>query len=248
MNRKEFLVHWYKFSLYCEKTAFGSLVLVLGIFGVIGGLPESPMAVFRLGSLFLIFTGVVLMIGKLRSDRTEGNRTTGVAASETGGTVQPTVPSLITPPQNPTQAEEDRSEIYVNFIRILFAIVVGQGFVLLTRSTSEGGFREWFADPMKNGEGLFTLLLGYSLVITSFVGYSESTGRPRYPIRKPWRFIIDVSLVFLYYLLFALAADFQLELGSTPQSSDCISFGTWSGSLSTERTSPRVDLSEPERQ
>jgi hypothetical protein len=89
---------------------------------------------------------------------------------------------------------------------------------------NDGGYKDWFVAPAGNFQGLFTLLLAYSLVITSFVGYSESTRQekslgtsqtPRsYPIRKPPRFIVDIVLLFLYYLLFAYAASFQTELAT----------------------------------
>lgn len=46
----------------------------------------------------------------------------------------------------------------------------------------------------------------YWLVITSWIGYHQSTHV--YPIRSPWRFVIDVILLFLYYLGFVNAGNF----------------------------------------
>lgn len=93
----------------------------------------------------------------------------------------------------------------MRFIDILFAVVLGQSFVLLS---SEEGFKSWFVDPWKNAFGIATLLLVYGLVITSWVGYHRSTRV--YPIKNPLRFVIDVLLLFLYYMGFVNAGNFEL--------------------------------------
>jgi len=74
--------------------------------------------------------------------------------------------------------------------------------------SSEQGFKSWFAEPWKNAFGIATLLLVYGLVITSWVGYHRSTRI--YPIKNPLRFVIDVLLLFLYYMGFVNANNFEL--------------------------------------
>lgn len=100
--------------------------------------------------------------------------------------------------------KRDLSDIYVRFIDILFAVVLGQSFVLLN---SEEGFKPWLVHPWSNAFGIATLLLVYGLVITSWVGYHRSTRV--YPIRNPLRFVIDVLLLFLYYMGFVNAGNFE---------------------------------------
>ena len=106
-----------------------------------------------------------------------------------------------------TPAQTEMSKIYVDMIRLLFEIVLGLSFTLLTRHTSEGGFREWFVDPLTNLSGILTLVLIYTLIITSFVGYHQST--KSFPILKPWRFVIDIALLFLYFVAIVVAQKFQ---------------------------------------
>ena len=97
------------------------------------------------------------------------------------------------------------SNIYVRFIDILFAVVIGQSFVLLS---SEERYASWFTQPFDNAFKIATLLLVYGLVITSWVGYHQSTSV--YPIRNPLRFVIDIVLLFLYYTGFVNANNFEL--------------------------------------
>ena len=97
------------------------------------------------------------------------------------------------------------SDIYVRFIDILFAVVLGQSFVLIN---SEDGFKPWFVDPWSNAFGIATLLLVYGLVITSWIGYHQSTRK--YHLKNPLRFIIDVFLLFLYYVGFVNANNFEV--------------------------------------
>jgi len=101
--------------------------------------------------------------------------------------------------------DKETSDIYVHFIDILFAVIIGQSFVLLN---SQNGFRTWLAQPSENAFGIATLLLVYGLVITSWVGYHRSTRI--YPIKNPLRFVIDVVLLFLYYMGFVEANNFQM--------------------------------------
>jgi len=101
--------------------------------------------------------------------------------------------------------KRDLSDIYVRFIDILFAVVLGQSFVLLS---SEEGFKPWLGEPLKNAFGIATLLLVYGLVITSWIGYHRSTRI--FPIKNPLRFVIDVLLLFLYYMGFVNSNNFEL--------------------------------------
>lgn len=107
---------------------------------------------------------------------------------------------------NGNDSEEKKiSDIYVRFIDILFAVVIGQSFVLIN---SETNFRPWFAKPLENAFGIATILLVYGLVITSWIGYHRSTHV--FPIRRPFRFVIDIVLLFFYYMGFVNAGDFEL--------------------------------------
>ena len=105
---------------------------------------------------------------------------------------------------NPSN-KRDLSDIYVSFIDILFAVVLGQSFVLIS---SEEAFKPWFVDPSENAFEIATLLLVYGLVITSWIGYHQSTRK--YPLKSPLRFVIDVFLLFLYYMGFVNANNFEI--------------------------------------
>jgi len=100
--------------------------------------------------------------------------------------------------------KKETSEIYAHFIDILFAVVIGQSFVLLN---SHEGYKSWLAQPAENTFGIATLLLIYGLVITSWVGYHSSIRF--YPIKYPLRFVIDISLLFVYYIGFVNAKNFE---------------------------------------
>jgi succinate dehydrogenase hydrophobic anchor subunit len=99
------------------------------------------------------------------------------------------------------------SKTYSSFIDILFAVVLGQSFILLT---SKDYYSTWFAKPYANAFGLFTLLLIYGLITSSWVGYHQSI--KNYPLQSVWRFLIDVTLLFLYYFAFANAGNFSVVL------------------------------------
>jgi hypothetical protein len=99
------------------------------------------------------------------------------------------------------------SDTYVRFIDILFAIVLGQSFSLLT---SEEGFKTWLNQPIDNAFEIATILLVYTLVITSWVGYHLSVRV--YAINSVWRFIIDISLLFLYYFAFVNSDKFEVVM------------------------------------
>jgi succinate dehydrogenase hydrophobic anchor subunit len=107
------------------------------------------------------------------------------------------------------KSREERllSKTYSSFIDVLFAVVLGQSFVLLT---SRDYYSMWFTDPYANAFGLFTLILVYGLVISSWVGYHQSI--KNYPLKSVWRFLIDIVLLFLYYFAFANAGNFNTVL------------------------------------
>jgi hypothetical protein len=99
------------------------------------------------------------------------------------------------------------SGTYVSFIDVLFAVVLGQSFILLT---SKDDYGTWFMQPYANAFGLFTILLVYGLIISSWVGYHLSV--ETYPLQSIWRFFIDIILLFLYYFAFANAGNFGTVL------------------------------------
>ena len=108
-------------------------------------------------------------------------------------------------PQNNKQ--DETSDIYTHFIDILFAIVIGQSFVLIN---SPEGYKYWWTRPRENLFGIVTLILIYGLVITSWIGYHRSIRK--FPIKTPSRFLVDISLLFVYYMGFVNANDFQFVL------------------------------------
>ena len=110
----------------------------------------------------------------------------------------------------PTPIEKEKSKVFVNFINILFAIVLGQSFLLITLPTEQGGFKELIMNPAANIAPITTLFLSYTLVISSFVGYNVSTNN--FPIRYTWRFVIDIILLFMYFALFTTTTNFGLVL------------------------------------
>jgi succinate dehydrogenase hydrophobic anchor subunit len=99
--------------------------------------------------------------------------------------------------------EVDSSDVYVRFVDILFAVVLGQSFVLLTSK-----YTAWFEDGSSHAVEIATICLVYGLVVTSWVGYHRSV--KAYPILKPYRFLVDIGLLFMYYVAFASAGDFGL--------------------------------------
>jgi len=119
-------------------------------------------------------------------------------------------------PQNPAtdtkekQAKEReyrrQTDIYVRFVDVLFAVVVGQSFGLLTSSPT---YRACIMEPAKNAETIAGLILIYLLVMSSWYYFNRCPRR--FPIRSPIRFGIDVALLFLYYLGF-LAAPHLTEI------------------------------------
>src|SRR5437870_409284 len=79
----------------------------------------------------------------------------------------------------------------------MFAIVVGQSFIFLSAPQR---FPTWIASRTENAEQLLDTVLAYILVIGSWVGFHKSVKEQA--IRNVSRFIIDIALLFLYYLAF----------------------------------------------
>jgi succinate dehydrogenase hydrophobic anchor subunit len=100
-----------------------------------------------------------------------------------------------------TKDQVDASRIYVRFVNILYAVVIGQSFVLLTSK-----YAAWFEDWASYQAQIATILLVYALVVTSWVGYHRSV--EAYPILQPYRFLLDIFLLFVYYVAFASNGDF----------------------------------------
>jgi len=98
--------------------------------------------------------------------------------------------------------------IYTGLINILYAVVLAQSFVLLGRSD---WYRDWITEPVTYAFGLATILLVYGLVITSWVGYQLAI--KEMDVTKPYRCIIDIFLLFLYYFAFTSVENFPLILG-----------------------------------
>jgi len=73
---------------------------------------------------------------------------------------------------------------------------------------SPEGYKSWFTQPAENTFGIATYILIYCLVITSWVGYHRSIRF--YPIKNVFRFIIDIALLFVYYMGFVNATNFEV--------------------------------------
>ena len=99
---------------------------------------------------------------------------------------------------------KEASKTYVGLVDVLFAVILGQSFAL---HRSEQGFKPYITQPLENAFVVATLLLAYGLVITSWIGYHKSV--QAYPVRSPFRFVIDVSLLFLYYFAFVNISNFE---------------------------------------
>lgn len=94
------------------------------------------------------------------------------------------------------------SEVFVSFVDILFAVVLGQSFVLLNPiflGLISGSF-----NPLVNAFQLVTIFLMYGLVTSSWYGYHHSVKRVE--ITTTWRWLVDVLLLFVYYGGFAAAS------------------------------------------
>ncbi|MFQ6026197.1 MAG: hypothetical protein ACE5Q6_01640 [Dehalococcoidia bacterium] len=92
--------------------------------------------------------------------------------------------------------------IAVDFIEILFAVILGLGF-------QEIMGRTWFKDSLSSfnaraGFEIFSFVLGYITVILSWYGYHRSIGERPIDLETKFgisRFLIDIFLLVLYWLL-----------------------------------------------
>jgi len=104
-----------------------------------------------------------------------------------------------------TSNNKDLSEIYVRFVDILFAVVLATSFSTIL---SPQGLPNWLMNPLANITILGNVLLAYTLVITSWIGYHMSVSK--LPIKSVWRFLIDILLLFLYNAAFMNITSFQI--------------------------------------
>ncbi len=86
----------------------------------------------------------------------------------------------------------DTAAVGVSFVDVLFALVIAR--VL-----------EPFAEVQKlTGPGIVHLVLAGILTLTSWIGYHNSLNRPKFFIRFPnlplWQFLLDISMVVVYWL------------------------------------------------
>src|SRR6266571_5555152 len=94
-----------------------------------------------------------------------------------------------------TRSNDSSDLVFVRFIDILFAVVLGQSFVILSSILQ---------DPWTNVLRLPVVFAVYAVVITSWYGYHQSVKQVR--IRSTWRWLIDVMLLFVYYAGFVAAS------------------------------------------
>jgi len=111
------------------------------------------------------------------------------------------------------------SRVFIDFIDILYAVVVGQSFVFLVDHKYYGA---WFPDVMHNLNffknqfnpglaaphifGMITILTLYCLLITSWINYHSSIDK--YEFYRRTQFIIDILLIFLYYVAFTVVTNY----------------------------------------
>lgn len=103
--------------------------------------------------------------------------------------------------------------IAIDFIDPLFAVVISVSFF-------EVMTRQWFTpnsinDLLSSAFDIFVLLLGYLTVVLSWVGYHRSIrGKPIRIKTLPgfWRFILDIVLLFCYWLLLVKFESFGFVL------------------------------------
>ena len=112
-----------------------------------------------------------------------------------------------TSPQTPfrlfSDQEKERSDLFVKFIDVLFAVVIGQSFGLLS---SGQGAASWVATLSQNVIALGDAVLFYGLIISSWIGYHVSI--KELPIKNVGRFLVDILLLFLYSLALANLSSF----------------------------------------
>lgn len=128
------------------------------------------------------------------------------------------------------------SRTYVGFIDVLFAVVVGQSFALLRPGQQ---YYLCLEKPAENGWTIAVLILVYALVVSSWHFYHWSTTLN--PIRSPIRFIIDIVLLFAYYLAFLSANHFPTVI--TIFLAIFIGYTLWDGVRFYEYRNMKQDMS-----
>lgn len=93
--------------------------------------------------------------------------------------------------------QKNRSKHYTSFIDILFAIVIGQTFVILA---SPQGISTWIAEPQGSIIKIADTILGFALIVTSWIRYHSSV--EKFPHKTPIRFTLDLALLLFYFLVF----------------------------------------------
>lgn len=94
------------------------------------------------------------------------------------------------------------TQVYVGFIDVLFSVVVGISFAQFVPITLE--FKS------------FTAILAYATVVASWVGYHKAFGSGSDKYKGPYRFVIDIILLYLYYYLINSFNNFPLMLVILP--------------------------------
>ena len=105
---------------------------------------------------------------------------------------------------NSHDPELDPATVGISYVDILFALAVG---VVLDPVKS------WASSPAKNPLPLpevLNLAVSLTVILCSFIGYHNSTNRPRFKIRfvniSFIKFFLDISMVVVYFILAGFAA------------------------------------------
>lgn len=94
------------------------------------------------------------------------------------------------------------TQVYIGFIDVLFGVVVGISFAQFVPLTLE--FKT------------FTAILAYATVVASWVGYHTAFRKGSDDYSGPYRFVIDIILLYLYYYLINSSNNFPLMLAIFP--------------------------------
>jgi hypothetical protein len=92
-----------------------------------------------------------------------------------------------------------QSKIYVGLVDIVFGIILGESFLHITT----------VGVPLLTLR-FATLALAYGVVVSSWVGYHRSLRKQWHLM--PWRFIIDLFVLFDYWVLVTFYSDFSTFL------------------------------------
>jgi hypothetical protein len=103
-----------------------------------------------------------------------------------------------------TDEDKTYSEPFIWFVRILFVVIVGNGFRTFSANFS---FEKFINTPTLVLLTFFAYFVaGYFFVISDFVFYQFQIQRYPYLNRKTMRFFEDIVIFFLLYLLLDLAS------------------------------------------